>query len=132
MVFFALFALLALYVYRSSLYDRPQREQHAEVSSELDKSLTDKVFIALFATILLILVRNVYRLRVRTHSRQLHSKHRVGVYVFDMLAILAALLVYICWQFEVYMPGQQFPVSPNKDDPQVAELSWCQLLHCTC
>ena len=121
-IFFALFAVLAVYVYYSPLYNRPPTATQQTQSPTVEKPLMDKVFFALFVTIVLILIRNVYRLIefAVTPGTYIPSSEWL-FYVFDMLAIFVAMLVYMRWHFGLYLPNPHTVVSPGHHKEPVTQ-----------
>ena len=130
-IFFALFAALAVYVYCSPLYNQPSSsEQQVEERTRADKQRMVRVFFALFVTILLILLRNVYRLIefAVTPGSYIPSTEWL-FYVFDFVPIFLAMVVYARWHFGLYLPAQQLVVAPveQQHDKQAIQLTGAEL-----
>ena len=108
-VFFFLFAVLAVYVYYSPLYNRPQQQcELKDRQQALEPEQLRRVFSGLFVTIALILVRNVYRLvEFGVAVGSYIPSHEWLFYMFDTLVMFTALLVYTRWHFGLSLPNTQ-------------------------
>ena len=141
LLFFGLFTGLTTYVYLSPLYNRvtpisglsgqvdvitepiPSRSDHVERVT-YDPSCMSRVFFALFCTLGLLFIRNIYRVANSAAGSQGYmNTHEAFFYVFDTVMILLTFVVYTRWHFGLYLPlsSTQVTVSPKRDEDELEE-----------